>query len=70
MTLEIRTQRKLNDAILAAGIDDLDRERRMLADILIRNCRDDLLRWPSSADDIISDLSSALEGLKSCTAES
>jgi hypothetical protein len=70
MDLEIRTQRKLNDAILAAGIVDLDRERRELADILIRNCRDDLLRWPSLADDIISDLATALEGLKSCTAES
>jgi len=70
MSVSLTIQRRLEDAVRAADIGKLDGNNRMLADILIRNCRDDLLRWPSSADDIISDLSSALEGLKSCTAES
>jgi len=70
MTLSLTIQRRLEDAVRAADIGKLDGNNQMLADILIRNCRDDLLRWPSLAEDIISDLASALEGLKSCTAES
>jgi len=69
MTLSLTIQRRLEDAVRAADIGKLDGNNQMLADILIRNCRDDLLRWPSLAEDIISDLASALEGLKSCTAE-
>jgi len=69
MSLDIIIQYHLANAVSAACLDTMTAEQRMLADILIRNCRDDLLRWPSLAEDIISDLASALEGLKSCTAE-
>jgi len=64
MTLDIIIQYHLANAIRAARLDTMTAEQRMLADILIRNCRDDLLRWPSLADDIISDLKAALEGVR------
>lgn len=57
-------QRKLDAMVQSCSIHELPPERLQLANILIRDCLDDLTHWPGLAVDIIEDTRRAIEWLR------
>ncbi len=60
----LTVQRKLDEMIQSVRLYELDYDNLRLANILIRNCREDMIRWPGLTDDIIEDSRRAIEGLR------
>ena len=62
--IDTTTQRRFDEMVTLCRLYEMTPEQRELANILIRNCRNDLLRWPGLAADIIEDTRRAIEGMR------
>lgn len=62
--IDITTQRRFDEMITLCRLYDMTPEQRRKANEHIRTARNDLLRWPGLAEDIIEDCRRAIEGVR------